>query len=137
MSTHTHMMIFRAHLYVCFSRKSPSDVTSVIDAGEVTFPRSSASARVCEERLVVHLSRRSTGFDTPWLVTELSSRTQRVLTYIIYTRLIPVLASVSVCVCAMAMAVAAAVIVAAADGSHKVSRKTIHYCIVGSTHNIT
>lgn len=99
MSTHTHMMIFRAHLYVCFSRKSPSDVTSVIDAGEVTFPRSSASARVCEERLVVHLSRRSTGFDTPWLVTELSSRTQRVLTYIIYTRLIPVLASVSVCVC--------------------------------------
>lgn len=82
---------------VFFPRKSPSDVTSVIDAGEVTFPRSSASARVCEERLVVHLSRRSTGFDTPWLVTELSSRTQRVLMYIIYASY--TCARERVCVC--------------------------------------
>jgi len=98
--THTHTMIFRAYLcvYVCFSRKSPSDVTSVIDAGEVTFPRSSASARVCEERLVVHLTRRSTGFDTPWLVTELSSRTQRVLMYI-YASYTCAHERVCVCVC--------------------------------------
>lgn len=39
----TFLTIFR--IRVCFSRKSPSDVTSVIDVREVIFPRSSVCVR--------------------------------------------------------------------------------------------
>lgn len=123
---------------MCFPRKSPCDVTSVIDAREVTFPRSSI---ICTCVCVYVCARGTFGCTSlskvDW-IRHSSACNGIVITYATYMCVCVCVLYVRACAstrillcvqwCATAMAASAVIVAAAtADGSHKVSRKTIHY----------